>query len=322
MFLRRRGHRVVVLNTGARKDIREPDLINVPSAGALLGLLLRGPAALLHVHVSFADDLGKLAPVCLAAAARRVPWLVTLHSGNSPRCFAALPAPRRRVATAILRRAHTVVCVNASIRDGFSQVVAPKRLAVVSPFHVDVAEAPLPDALAQFVSARRPLLTCVGLYEPTYGFDKAIELMAVLRRSMPEAGLVLVGDLKRADPFRDAIRRAQLDGHVMLSGNLSHGQCIRLMRQSSLFLRPTLYDGDSLSVREALALGIPVLATPTDFRPAGVTLFDPNNAADLTAKALALLASGAAGGTRTEAGEEENFEALRRLYLQALPPAA
>jgi len=37
-------------------------------------------------------------------------------------------------------------------------------------------------------------------------------------------------------------------------------------------LRTTLYDGDSISVREALDLGVPVIATDTGMRPAGLHL--------------------------------------------------
>ena len=40
--------------------------------------------------------------------------------------------------------------------------------------------------------------------------------------------------------------------------------------QSDVFIRSTAFDGDALSVREAMTLGIPVIATETDFRPEGV----------------------------------------------------
>ena len=49
-------------------------------------------------------------------------------------------------------------------------------------------------------------------------------------------------------------------------------QTLRAIAASRVFLRTTLYDGDSISVREALALGTPVVATDTGMRPAGVRL--------------------------------------------------
>ena len=42
--------------------------------------------------------------------------------------------------------------------------------------------------------------------------------------------------------------------------------------QANLMLRTTLFDGDAVSVREALHLGTPVIASDNGMRPAGVQL--------------------------------------------------
>jgi hypothetical protein len=42
-----------------------------------------------------------------------------------------------------------------------------------------------------------------------------------------------------------------------------------------------LFDGDSRSVREALSLGIPVVASDTGLRPAGVRLFKKGDVAEM-----------------------------------------
>ena len=44
------------------------------------------------------------------------------------------------------------------------------------------------------------------------------------------------------------------------------------MLRSRVMLRTTLYDGDALSVREALQLGTPVIASDNGMRPQGVRL--------------------------------------------------
>jgi glycogen(starch) synthase len=57
-----------------------------------------------------------------------------------------------------------------------------------------------------------------------------------------------------------------------------------LMSRSDVFLRPTLEDGDSISVREAISLGVPVVASRTGARPAGAILFEPGNMEDMLSK--------------------------------------
>jgi glycosyltransferase involved in cell wall biosynthesis len=44
------------------------------------------------------------------------------------------------------------------------------------------------------------------------------------------------------------------------------------LRLGTIFLRPTLTDGDALSIREAMAAGVPVLASDVVRRPTGVTV--------------------------------------------------
>ena len=51
--------------------------------------------------------------------------------------------------------------------------------------------------------------------------------------------------------------------------------------RARLMLRTTLYDGDALSVREALQLGTPVIATDNGMRPAGVRLIPKSDSQSL-----------------------------------------
>jgi glycosyltransferase involved in cell wall biosynthesis len=54
-----------------------------------------------------------------------------------------------------------------------------------------------------------------------------------------------------------------------LTGNHSF---IEVLKKSNFFIRNTSTDGDSLSIKEALYTGIPVLATDCVDRPKGVVL--------------------------------------------------
>lgn len=54
-----------------------------------------------------------------------------------------------------------------------------------------------------------------------------------------------------------------------------------LLKSCDLSLRPTRTDGDALSIRESLFLGVPVVASDCVERPVGVTLFESGNAVSL-----------------------------------------
>ncbi len=62
---------------------------------------------------------------------------------------------------------------------------------------------------------------------------------------------------------------------------MPHAVTLRATLECDVVLRTTLYDGDSVSVREALYIGTPVIATDNGMRPEGVHLIPPSDAGRL-----------------------------------------
>ena len=79
--------------------------------------------------------------------------------------------------------------------------------------------------------------------------------------------------------------------------------------RSDLFVRPTLADGDASSVREALALGVPVVASDVGHRPPGIALFRRGDLDGLVEAIAGALRGRAPAGVRTS----DPGDALRRL---------
>jgi glycosyltransferase involved in cell wall biosynthesis len=113
------------------------------------------------------------------------------------------------------------------------------------------------------------------------------------------------------------VSRLHLEHAVKLCGNLQHQECLEVMSRSAVFVRPTLYDGDALSVREAQALGVRVVASATDFRPSGVLLYRSDVPGDIVAKALQALQS--EGATPRPYGNDfRNLEQVRQVYVDVM----
>jgi glycosyltransferase involved in cell wall biosynthesis len=91
--------------------------------------------------------------------------------------------------------------------------------------------------------------------------------------------------------LRARIKATSYGDHLLLVGDLAHVSTLRILTKADLMLRTTLYDGDSISVREALALGLPVVATDNAMRPAGVNLVSQDDAGELLRTATELLRS-------------------------------
>src|SRR5262249_1967123 len=99
--------------------------------------------------------------------------------------------------------------------------------------------------------------------------------------------------------------------------DVAHAATLRAMRTCDLFLRTTLYDGDAVSVREAIHLGVPVIATDNGMRPVGCDLIPIADAGALIRAIEQRLRR--PQGPRTEPGNgEENLERVVAIYREIL----
>lgn len=125
-----------------------------------------------------------------------------------------------------------------------------------------------------------------------YGIDQAIELIDRLKKDYPPIGLlVLIGSHEKTDydqSLQKIIQRRHLHDHIFFLRG--HYQLWPLLARSDLFLRPTLSDGASVSIEEALFCQVPVIASDVCQRPAAVTLYESENSDDLYYKARTILA--------------------------------
>jgi glycosyltransferase involved in cell wall biosynthesis len=91
------------------------------------------------------------------------------------------------------------------------------------------------------------------------------------------------------------------------------------MEQSDIVLRPTNTDGDSLTIREALFLGKPILASDVVARPPGTIIFKTRDVQDMIQKLeqlLSSLESFRAQHPKEDIREYENF--YKNLIKQAV----
>jgi glycogen synthase len=136
-------------------------------------------------------------------------------------------------------------------------------------------------ALQSWIERHRPLFSTVLFFRPEYGFDLLVAGLVRLRRLYPSFGCLVMGSGEQRAEAEKRIREAGLEEQILLLGDVDHDACLALMSVSDVFLRPTLEDGDSISVREALSLGVPVVASRVGTRPAGAILFHPGDVEDM-----------------------------------------
>ncbi len=168
----------------------------------------------------------------------------------------------RRSEQAALRSMRHVIVTSAFTREGLvSYEVARACISVVEP---GTYAAPL--AKGSHDSCN---ILCVANLIPRKGHDVLIEALSALRH-LPWR-LTCVGSTKRSPATAAALGRqidaTGLGAHVRLLGELDGAALERCFIAADLFVLPTRHEGFGMVVAEALAHGLPVLATKTGAIP-------------------------------------------------------
>ena len=94
---------------------------------------------------------------------------------------------------------------------------------------------------------------------------------------------------------------------------MPHEITLRLIERADILLRTTRYDGDAISVREALFLDTPVIATDNGMRPNGVKLIPVGDRAELET-AIDTIAAVKRHKRRPETNDRSNIQAVIDVY--------
>jgi glycosyltransferase involved in cell wall biosynthesis len=319
-YLRRSGHDCAAVNLTRFRRENADGVYYPETAGELMRLLWRMPADILHLHFGgeLTPRLLGLALFCTLIPGRRT--VLSFHSGGYPGSPAGRTAAPGTLRGFVLRRLDGVIAVNAEIAALFVRFGVPAaRIRTILPFTVPPPDRgiPFPQPLATFLERRHPALLTVGLLEPEYDLPMQIDAMAGILERLPDAGLVIVGAGSLEESLRRQIESKPYAGRVLLFGDMPHAVTLRAMLECDILLRTTLYDGDSVSVREALYLGTPVIATDNGMRPAGVHLIPASDPDRLRDAVVRLMEEG--GARREPAGDgQENVRAVLRFYEELL----
>lgn len=223
----------------------------------------------------------------LAAHFLRLPWSLTLHG------ISEFDYPAGLLLADKITRARFAACVS---RFGIAQamrLLPPDRWHRLHLVRCGIDLAGLP--------ANRPApgigdhLVCVGRLSPEKGQAGLIAALAEARKRRPDLRLTLVGDGPEGDRLHMQVIAAGMTDAVHFAGRLDEAATLATIAAADMLVLPSFMEGLPVVLMEAMALGVPVIAT----RVAGIPelvrdgesglLFDPADWAGL-AEAVTTLA--------------------------------
>jgi glycogen(starch) synthase len=244
-----------------------------------------------------------LVAVGLAAHGDSRRYVVTVHGHELETVLHSRIRPVAALARWALRQFDDVIAVSEEIASDIRAHGGAERVHIIPAFLAPGPAEPVKlDAKSEeFFAGGSPVLvaSCSQLCarpgtSDRYGFDLAVEAFCEIGGRNPGIRLALF--LGRPPSTRGEHEYVQLLERRVLASGL--GRRLLILVEAPLppafsydvvYLRPTLTDGDAVSVREALAMNVPVLASDVVRRPAGTRTFRGGDAGALCSELTELL---------------------------------
>ncbi len=101
----------------------------------------------------------------------------------------------------------------------------------------------------------------VGRLHPVKGVSYLIEAMAIVHRGMADAKLILVGDGTERSRLEKLVEKLDLNGCIQFTGQVQQERIPTMLQQADLFALPSLSESFGIVNLEAMAAGLPIVAT-------------------------------------------------------------
>ena len=217
-----------------------------------------------------------LTPLAAVAAARaRAPWFFVVHGvdGWGPEHWPASYGAGREAAVRLsVRRADAFVSVSDLTRRRFSRWMGvPAARGVVIPNSVDAGQfgaGPKRDDLLDRYGLRGKTvvmtLARLSAAEQYKGIDETMEALPALAGEFPDLAYLVCGSGDDRERLEAKARSLGLEGRVVFAGYVAEEEKADHYRLADAFSMPGRGEGFGIVYLEALACGVPVVASSAD----------------------------------------------------------
>jgi len=212
---------------------------------------------LVHAHLTYANIIGTV-----TAHWSNIPVIATLRTAGIDKKF--FNPWRFRIETWLLRHWATRVMANGFAVADAHHLRLKNRNIVVIPNAIQIPERISENLIKEIRQEivndpERPLVISVGRLATPKGYEDLISAFALVCKQHPDAYLAIVGSGNREGLLQAQIDELNLSKNVRLIGE--RGDVPQLLMASDVFVSSSHWEGMSVAVLEAMAIGLPVIAT-------------------------------------------------------------
>lgn len=240
---------------------------------------------IIHAHWILYGFIGSL-----ISKVRGIPFVITLHGSD----VAIMKSSRifKFLGIISLKQASKVICVSNYLKNEIQPFVQDNSKVSVFPNGLGAAEKFMDAEQAMHDS---PTLLWIGRFSEEKNVPLLLDIIKLILKKFPSAKLYLVGSGPQEEFLKKEVVKRSLDSHVIFTGKISPQRTYTYYAQSDVFVLPSHREGFGVVLIEAMATGVPVVASNVGAIPEIIDnkqtgfLAESNNAKDFAEKILLLL---------------------------------
>lgn len=179
---------------------------------------------------------------------------------------------RSKLVRGLLKRVTAVISISEITRDKFcAWASVPRRRVHILPNAIDLGRYGMgpknPTLLQRYGLKDKVVLMTLGRlsHDERYkGIDEVLESLPALLKRQPNLAYLVVGDGTDRDRLERKVSALGISGHVMFTGYISETEKADHYRLADAYVMPGRGEGFGFVFLEAMACGIPVVASKLD----------------------------------------------------------
>ncbi len=221
----------------------------------LLGRLITGRAGLVHLHMAADGSVVRKLLLARLAACFGVPVVVHVHGSRFAEFLSEIGPFARAALAREMRRASRVVTLGAGWRETLSRSLS------LDPATVSVMPNAVPiGAAAPRTAGEGCRIVFLGRVGSRKGVPELLDALAALDEPGLAWSATIAGD-GEVEEFRNRAVALSLGERVAFTGWLPEDRARDLLASADLLVLPSRNEGQPMAIIEAMAAGLPVVAS-------------------------------------------------------------
>ena len=220
---------------------------------SFLWQILSNRPDVVHIHSSFGPSFYRKIPFIYLSCFYRIPVVNHIHGAEFDSFYQNASPGKKRQVQKVYGKCSRLIVLSQEWKTLIAQIVPEDRIDVLENYCI------LPDE-AVLRNKRRGQLLFLGELGERKGCFLLPDILLKVREIFPDCRLIMAGD-GQVEKVKAAFEAKGLMPYVDFPGWVGAGEKERLLRESSIFIFPTNYEGMPMAVLEAMSYGLGIVTT-------------------------------------------------------------